>query len=70
MQQIARTTGGLYAEITDDPAVRKLVESLPGEPRITSKAQTTQIWNSPTLFIGFLILVTVEWIVRRRNQLI
>ncbi len=70
MQQIARTTGGLYAEITDDPAVQKLIQSLPSEPRINSKIQTSQMWNSPIWFIVFLILVTVEWILRRKNQLI
>ena len=70
MQQIARSTGGLYARISDDRAVEKLIRSLPREPRVTSKAQTSQLWNSPYFFIIFLILVSTEWIVRRRNQLV
>lgn len=70
MQQIARSTGGLYAQISDDLAVEKLIRSLPREPRVTNKVQMSQLWNSPYFFIIFLILVSTEWIVRRRNQLV
>jgi hypothetical protein len=70
MQQIARATGGLYADITNDEAVGKIIQSLPTDLRITDKIQTSQLWNSPVLFIIFLVLVTFEWIVRRKNQLV
>jgi len=70
MGQIARLTGGVYAELDDAKAAENLVASLPSAPRIVRQERTTHLWNSPVLFALFLALVCAEWIVRRRNHLV
>ena len=70
MGQIARLTGGVYAEIDDERATADLVAALPAAPRVVRHVRTTHLWNSPALFSVFLVLVCAEWIVRRRNHLV
>ena len=70
MQEIARLTGGVYAELNDEQATEALVNGLPTAGRITAKVRTSQVWNSPALFLVFLVLVSTEWTLRRRNQLV
>ena len=70
LRQVANATGGLYADIDDGPAAAALVRSLPTEPRITYETRTRHAWNSPVLFLFFLVVITTEWIVRRRNQMV
>jgi len=70
MGQIARLTGGVYAELDDAKAAENLVASLPSAPRIVRQERTTHLWNSPVLFVIFLALICAEWIVRRRNHLV
>ncbi|HUU10288.1 MAG TPA: glutamine amidotransferase [Phycisphaerae bacterium] len=70
MGQIARLTGGTYAELDDEKATGDLVAALPAAPRVVRKTRTTQMWNSPALFMVFLVLICAEWVVRRRNHLV
>jgi len=70
LRQIAQNTGGRYAEISDRQQAVDMIEELPTTPRVTYEARTSDVWNSPGLFILFLILVTFEWVVRRRNRLV
>jgi len=70
MQQIARLTGGTYAELDDEKATEELVDALPTTARVTARARTSQIWNLPGLFVLFLVVVSTEWALRRRNQLL
>jgi cytochrome c-type biogenesis protein CcmH/NrfF len=44
--------------------------SLPSQPRVLEQTRRASLWNSPVLFLVFLACVTVEWIVRRRHQLV
>lgn len=70
MAQMARITGGLYADIADTDAMDQLLTSLPSQPRVLEQTRRASLWNSPVLFLVFLACVTVEWIVRRRHQLV
>jgi len=70
LREIARLTGGVFAELDQPEDTAALVDQLPAGARVTAKARTSHVWNSPALFLLFLALVTVEWIVRRRNQLV
>lgn len=70
LQEIARRTGGTYAEIDQPNALSELVEKLPVDRRTIVETRKAGVWNSPGLFILFLVCVSAEWIVRRRNQLV
>ena len=70
LAQIARLSGGLYAALDDTSGVERLVASIPSARTVTRQKVTAEMWNSPLLFLVFLGLVTAEWIVRRRNQLV
>ncbi len=70
LTQIAQRTGGQYADIDDEQAASEIIASLPRQPRINVEAKITHAWNSPLLFIFFILVLTIEWIVRRRNQLV
>ncbi|MFW6059331.1 MAG: glutamine amidotransferase, partial [Phycisphaeraceae bacterium] len=70
MRQIARLTGGLYADIDQDETIAQLVAGLPTEPRVTQRVQRSAVWHSPGLFIAFLVLMCAEWIIRRQHQLV
>ncbi len=70
LRQIAYLTGGAFAEIDDAEATRSMIELLPAEPRIRFEARTRQAWNSPLLFICFVVVITAEWIIRRRNRMV
>ena len=70
LQHIARLTGGDYADLDDTEAVARVLEELPTASRTVRSARTRQLWNSPGLFFVFLALVSTEWVMRRRNQLV
>lgn len=70
LREIARLTGGVFAQLDQPEETAALVDQLPAGARVTAKVHTSHVWNSPVLFLLFLALVTVEWIVRRRNQLV
>ena len=70
LRRFADRTGGLYASVDDGAAGLRIVESLPSAPRITYETKKAQLWSSPWLFILFLVVVTIEWVVRRRNRMV
>ena len=70
LRRLADPTGGTYADIDDEPALAGMIESLPAEPRIRFETKTKRAWHSPSLFIFFLIVITAEWILRRRNRMV
>ncbi|NQT93951.1 MAG: hypothetical protein HQ559_14415, partial [Lentisphaerae bacterium] len=69
LSRMARLSGGVYADIADVRAVTRLVDAIPDTPSVSREKKTTDMWNSPVLFLVFLGLATTEWIVRRRNHL-
>lgn len=69
LDQLARFTGGAYADIDDETAIAQMIEQLPSEPRTTVQVRTDRLWNNPAMFAVFLVLVTAEWIGRRRHRL-
>ncbi|HCN08487.1 MAG TPA: hypothetical protein DIT01_11185 [Lentisphaeria bacterium] len=67
LQSIARKSGGVYVDIDD---AEKLVDHIERKERRISKVHRTEYWNSPLLFLFFLTMITVEWVLRRRNHLV
>jgi uncharacterized membrane protein len=67
LRAVASATGGLYYDIDDAQALAGKVERRDRRTVLQSRAS---LWNSPGLFVFFLAAVTLEWIVRRRHQLV
>lgn len=70
LAQIARFTGGSYADIDDGAALDALVEAMPTQPTTAVQVRTSVLWNNPAVLVVFVTLVTIEWLIRRRNQLV
>ncbi|VTS01757.1 hypothetical protein [Tuwongella immobilis] len=67
LEAIARLTRGKAVPISDPAA---LVNELAPRERRTMQVSRAEFWNSPVLFLGFLVAVTVEWLIRRRNHMV
>jgi hypothetical protein len=64
---LAKATGGVYLEVDQAAEVEKLIKR---EERSRVEAKSSEYWNSPWLFLGFLGLVTGEWFLRRKYHLV
>ena len=67
MQSIATASGGWYCDIDQ---VDQLPQRIERRQRQIGRIQRSEYWNSPALFILFLIVVTAEWVIRRRSHLV
>ncbi|MCE9592529.1 MAG: glutamine amidotransferase [Planctomycetes bacterium] len=70
LSQIASLTGGVSAAINDESSIRALLDALPDRAWTSFETRRAGVWNSPFLFLLFLACVCVEWVVRRKHQLI
>jgi len=67
LKEIARRTDGRYhTPLSFD----QLVNSLNEEVERTLVTHVVRMWNSPLLFLAVVLLVTSEWILRRRRYLV
>jgi hypothetical protein len=67
LKALAEATGGTYREVDDAESVAaKLTRS----ERRQSRMERKEYWDSPWLFGAFLLAVTGEWFLRRRNHLV
>ena len=66
LRKVAADTGGLYLPILSFDQLPEVLRS-----RQEQKVQRGEIflWNTPLLFIAFTLLVTSEWILRKRSLL-
>jgi uncharacterized membrane protein len=67
LRAIAAATGGVAVEVGQE---ERLAEQLPVKPRYREWDDRREFWNSPALFVLFLVLVSAEWFIRRRNQMV
>jgi uncharacterized membrane protein len=67
LRALAEATGGVYLDI--DRADELAAKIAPKERR-TARVLRSEYWNSPVLFTVFLLAVTGEWFLRRRNHLV
>jgi hypothetical protein len=67
LQAIANLTGGAYCAVEN---VASLAAKIEHRQRRISQVERTEYWNSPVFFLFFLVAVTGEWMIRRRNHLV
>jgi hypothetical protein len=67
LRDLAEATGGLYLDVD---RAEDLAGKIERKERHTVITRRTEYWDSPWLFGAFLVVVTGEWLLRRRNHLI
>jgi len=67
LRALAEATGGVYLDI--DKA-DELVSKIAPKERRTVRVLRSEYWNNPALFTIFLLALTGEWFLRRRNHLV
>jgi uncharacterized membrane protein len=67
LRAIASATGGMYVDVDDADALKDKVQRI---ERRQTRTLRSQYWDSPWLFSAFLLAVTGEWFLRRRNHLV
>lgn len=66
LAQIARRSGG---EIAESGSLDRLLESIPQAVRSVGRLREWELWNHWLLFAAFVVLLSVEWFLRRRRGL-
>ena len=66
LTQIAEISGGKYYNPEELVSFGK---DLRLEKKILEKKRTIQLWNSPLLLIFFILFISLEWFIRKKNQL-
>lgn len=67
LRALADATGGIYLDID---RAEELASKIAPKERRTVRVRRSEYWNSPVLFAVFLLAVTGEWLLRRRNHLV
>ena len=66
LTQIAEVSGGKYYNPEE---LESFSKDLKLEKKILEKKRTIQLWNHPLLLIFFILFISLEWFIRKKNQL-
>jgi len=66
LTQIAEVSGGKYYNPEE---LESFSKDLKLEKKILEKKRTIQLWNHPVLLIFFIFFISLEWFIRKKNQL-
>ncbi len=64
---LAEPSGGLYRRFRDADS---LLLRIPGTPRDVRHLQSIALWQSPLVLFTVILVLTVEWILRKRNDML
>lgn len=67
LKKIAEVSGGKYYE---KEQMGNLVNDLKLVEKEEQKTKEIQLWNSPLLLSIFVLCLSVEWVIRKRSQLL
>ncbi|MBM3286027.1 MAG: hypothetical protein FJY88_01540 [Candidatus Eisenbacteria bacterium] len=66
LDQIARASGGTAV---DEDGLAALLARLPGTIRKVGRVREIEMWNQLAVFLAFILVLSVEWFLRRRRGL-
>jgi uncharacterized membrane protein len=66
LEQMAAASGGAFFREED---LNSLPDKITGKMERIRTKQEVEIWSTPAYFIALLMLVTVEWVMRKMSQL-
>ena len=67
LKALTDATGGVYLDVD---RAEELADKIERKERRSTIVRRSEYWNSPWLFTAFLLAVTGEWFIRRRNHLV
>ncbi len=67
LKELARSTGGKYYTLA---SAARLPDDIASSTTKGVERVTLSLWNNPYVFLLLLLLLSAEWYVRRRNQLL
>jgi hypothetical protein len=67
LEQIARASGG---KATDAAGIGEIIAKLPDVVRKTGRIREIELWNHLALFIAFVVVLSIEWFLRRRRGMV
>jgi hypothetical protein len=67
LKALADATGGVYLDVEK---AEELADKIAPKERRSVRVLRSEYWNSPVLFAAFLLAVSAEWFLRRRNHLV
>jgi hypothetical protein len=70
MKKLADATGGRAFDHTSMDRLKELARTMPKKQQRVSLKADEEIWDSPFFLLLFLTLVTTEWVLRRRWNLL
>lgn len=70
LRRLATEGNGFFAYIRGDTAQQAMLDALDAQPRVRTTVSTSALWNSPWLLLIFIVLLAVEWTLRRRHRLV
>jgi hypothetical protein len=66
LEQIARASGG---EATDGAGLAAVLRRLPDVVQRIGRVREIELWNHLALFVSFILVLSIEWFLRRRRGL-
>jgi hypothetical protein len=66
LAELASETGGAFYHEED---LHKLPDNIVAAPRIERSTRPIDLWDKPLFFLLLLLVVTVEWVVRKFSYL-
>ncbi len=66
LRRLARDSGGKYYTLK---TLKKLPADIVAQGKVITRVREKKLWDSPWLFLSFLILLTLEWSIRKTQQL-
>jgi hypothetical protein len=65
MRMLAEETGGKYFDYRNMDSLSTLADAIPHEPQVLSQTVRLEIWDSTLFLLLFLVLISVEWCLRK-----
>ena len=71
MKQIASASGGEYADVDRFPMLaEKILSRKEMQIRSHTRTQEFELWNLPTFLTAIVLLLGVEWLLRKQNGML
>ena len=67
LTQLSAMTGGQFYSVEESD---QLIDDLSFSAVSTQQTRDIQLWNHPTILFLFIVLLTGEWLLRRRYGLL
>jgi hypothetical protein len=71
LQQLSSATGGRYADVSHaSELIDDLLSRQTMKPQPQTKTSEIELWNSPVLLLMIVLLLGIEWFVRKRSGML